>query len=59
MEHAIGVTVTVLLQVLMQPAALVVVTVYVPEVLTLIQLVVAPVFHRYFIQPAVAQSWVV
>jgi len=59
MEHAVGTTVTVLLQVLVQPAALVIVTVYVPAVLTVMQLVVAPVLQRYFVQPDGAQSLVV
>ena len=57
MEQTIGaLTVTVLLQVLVQPAAFVIVTVYVPAVLTVMQLVVAPVLQRYFAQPEGAHS---
>jgi len=57
MEQTVGaLTVTVLLQVLVQPAAFVIVTVYVPAVLTVMQLVVAPVLQRYFAQPEVAHS---
>ena len=41
-----GLTVTVLVQTLLHPLWLVTVTVYVPAVVTVIQLVVAPVLHK-------------
>ena len=56
MEHT-GVAETVLVQVLLHPEAFVTVTVKVPTPVTDIQLVVAPVFHRYVLPVATgAQS---
>jgi hypothetical protein len=51
-------TVTVLVQVLLHPLELVTVTVRVPAVLTVMQLVVAPVLHKYEEAPAATQSCV-
>ena len=48
-------TIVILLE-LAHPAALETVTEYVPAVLTLMQLVLAPVLHKYVVQPAGAQS---
>ena len=47
-------TIVILLE-LVHPAALETVTEYVPAVLTLMQLVLAPVLHKYVVQPAGAQ----
>ena len=56
MEHT-GVAETVLVQVLLHPEAFVTVTVKVPTPVTDIQLVVAPVLHRYVLPAATgAQS---
>jgi hypothetical protein len=47
-----------ILQILLQPLALVTVTEYVPAVFTEIQFVIAPVLHKYEAAPAGVQSWV-
>ncbi len=53
-----GVTTTVLLQVLTQPPPFVTVTVYVPDSVTFIQPVVAPVFHKKLVHSAGAHKCV-
>ena len=49
-------TVTVFEQVLVHPAALVTLTVYVPAVFTVMHLVVAPLLHLYEAAPAVTHN---
>ena len=53
-----GVTVTVLVQVLLDPFRLFTVTEYVPAELTVMQFVVAPLLHKYPNAPAGTQSCV-